>query len=218
MAMQRQSFDRSATRLVRRRLAVVVAFALSTVVAPAGPIDLARELADRVAEGAGALMPDAVRPHVEEERVVPLDGMWPADFLAGLVAEERFGHEVFPVYARLDDETGSAVFCDADGIPFHEVAPLVPPDEAAAWLEDLLGPATSPGDAAWRELSHVVARFLLVPADDLEDYLADAAAANAARAARAPQRSSGAFAITNLMLTDLSFTPTSVLVTAEWPA
>lgn len=203
--------------IIRHRAAAVALGVFCAASAASDPLDLARELADRVAQGAGALMPDAERAQVEAERVVPLGGTWPADFLAGLAAEERFGHVVFPVFARLDDETGSAVFYDADGIPFHEIAPLVPPDEAATWLEDLLGPAASPGDAAWRELSHVVARFLLVPADDLGDYLADAADA-AVRARRASLRSSGSFAVTNLMLTDLSFTPTSVLVTAEWPA
>ncbi|MBQ3811750.1 MAG: hypothetical protein II839_13150 [Kiritimatiellae bacterium] len=174
-----QSESASSFRGVRRTGAF--AALLLANLATASPIDLARELADRLAAGAGALMPAADRVQVEEERIVPLDASWPADFLAGLVAEKRFGHEVFPVYARLDDATGAAVFYDADGLAFHEIEPLVPPADATTWLESLLGPATSPGDA-WRELSHVVARFLLVPADDLEDYLADAAEDAALRA------------------------------------
>lgn len=203
--------------IIRHRAAAVALGVFCAASAASDPLDLARELADRLAAGAGALMPAADRVQVEEERIVPLDASWPADFLAGLVAEKRFGHEVFPVYARLDNATGAAVFYDADGLAFHEIEPLVPPIDATTWLESLLGPATSPGDA-WRELSHVVARFLLVPADDLEGYLADAAEDAALCARSAPRQRTSPPAVTKLTLTDISFTPTSVLVNAEWPA
>ena len=85
----------------------------------ASPADLAEDLAALVAEGRGVLMPNLDEAHVEYRGVQVLPGDFPADFLLGLVPIKEHGITVYPIAIRIDENSGNAIFYNANAASFY---------------------------------------------------------------------------------------------------
>ena len=131
---------------------------------------IVRRHMELVLSGAGVLMPGN-EPYEEDCGIVTYGSSldeWPVLFRLGLKGEWQDGILVHPFSVRLDDDTGHIVFFDKDGVPFHSVESPVPFAQSS-WNRILWNlPATGPVPV-YRELSHVVSRYVLVHEKDADE-------------------------------------------------
>ena len=122
----------------------------------ASPIEIARIHESMVTDGFGALYPENSQAHVPGGIATFGGGedSWPPLFLLGLVPRADNGVTVYPFMVELDDDTGEALFRNANGTLFYSVAPTYTP--APEWFRLRLGLPSFGPVPAYRELSHLV--------------------------------------------------------------
>lgn len=127
------------------------------------PLDIAREHERLVASDLGVLAPGE-EPYVETRGIVTYgatDDAWPISFRTGLVPRLENGIPTYPFSVQMDDETGEAVFSNANGTEFYFLPPALP-EFASDWLRLRHGLPLFGEIPSYRMLSHVVSRWTLV--------------------------------------------------------
>ena len=175
------------------------------------PVEFAEKVLSLYASGAGVMMPVEDEPYVEDRTplIRTLVG-FPQDFLDGLVPVRFVHYDTYPITVRLDDETGAAMFYNADDVAFYIVQPAedLSDDWMLAYWPDA---ATNPFHAP----SHVAIKWRVIPEGMPLGDPAPEASPPLRLMGSAP--SSAAAPVTNLCFTGISTTPTNVTLDIAWP-
>lgn len=125
-----------------------------------------------IMDGLGALYPENEQAFVPGGIVAfgnDNKDIWPPLFRMGLAPHETDGTSAYPFTVELDDETGEAHFRNVNGVLFYSVVPAYA--ATTEWFRMRLGVPTFGPLPAYRELSHIVSKWVLVHEEDVEAFV-----------------------------------------------